>query len=118
MRNNLLDELRKPYVLTAYAKGQIGWRVVAKYPVRVALNPFISGIGGTLPALVSGTTIISVVLSLPTLGPVLLSAVMTQNQFMAGTALLLMSTLTVVGVLISDLFLVVVDPRISLTGRK
>ena len=118
MRNNLLDELRKPYVVTARAKGQTSWKVIARYPVRVALNPFISGIGGTLPALIGGVGIVSIVLSLPTLGPVLLEAVLRQDQLLAGTVLLMMTVLTIVGVLISDLMLVLIDPRISLTGRR
>ncbi len=118
MRNNLLDELNKPYVVTARAKGQVEWKLVAKYPVRVAINPFISGIGSMLPALVGGSVIVSIVLSLPTLGPVMLEALQRQDQFLAGTIILLLASLTVVGVLISDLLLVAVDPRISLTGRQ
>ena len=116
MRNNLLDELSKPYVVTARAKGLPGWRVVVKYPVRVALNPFISGIGGLLPALIGADAIISVVLSLPTLGPLFLESIMQQDGPMAGAFILMYASLSVVGVLISDLMLVVVDPRIKLTG--
>ena len=118
MRNNLLDELNKPYVVTARSKGIASWKVIVKYPVRVAINPFVSGIGGMLPALVGGSVIVSVVLSLPTLGPVLLSALYREDAEMAGSILLLMAALSVVGVLISDLLLVMVDPRISLTGRR
>ena len=118
MRNNLLDELNKPYVVAARAKGQVEWKLVAKYPVRVAINPFISGIGSMLPALMGGSVIVSIVLSLPTLGPIMLEALQRQDQFLAGTIIMLLASLTVVGVLISDLFLVVVDPRISLTGRS
>ena len=117
MRNNLLDELDKPYVVTARAKGMVSWRLIAKYPVRVAINPFVSSIGSMLPALVGGSVIVSVVLSLPTLGPLLLDAVFKQDTQLGGTIILLLGALTVIGVLISDLLLVVVDPRIKLTGE-
>ena len=116
MRNNLLDELNKPYVMTARAKGLPAWRAIAKYPVRVAINPFVSGIGAMMPALVGGSVIVSVVLSLPTLGPVLLTALQEQQPQLGGTIILLLGVLTVVGTLVSDLLLVVVDPRIRLTG--
>ena len=116
MRNNLLDELNKPYVVTARAKGMPAWKAIAKYPVRVAINPFVSGIGAMMPALVGGSVIVSVVLSLPTLGPVLLTALQEQQPQLGGTIILLLGVLTVVGTLISDLLLVVVDPRIRLTG--
>jgi peptide/nickel transport system permease protein len=116
MRNNLLDELDKPYVVTAIAKGLPTWRTVIKYPVRVAINPFISGIGGMLPSLVSGSVIISIVLSLPTLGPIFIESVMYQDGPLVSAAVLMFSALSVVGTLISDLLLVVVDPRIRLTG--
>ena len=116
MRNNLLDELSKPYVVTARAKGLPGWRVIVKYPLRLAINPFISGIGGMLPGLVSGSAIVSIVLGLPTLGPVLLEATMVQDGPLLAAGILMLSALTVVGTLISDLLLVVVDPRIKLTG--
>ena len=116
MRNNLLDELGKPYVVTARAKGMVNWRAIAKYPVRIAFNPFVSTIGYMLPALVGGSVIVSVVLSLPTIGPVLLEALRVEDFQMAGTIILLLGVLTVVGVLISDLLLIVVDPRIKLTG--
>ena len=116
MRNNLLDELSKPYVLTARAKGLTSWRVIVKYPVRIALNPFISGIGGLLPALLSADAIVSVVLSLPTLGPIMLDGLMRQDMNLTAALILMYSSLAVVGVLISDLLLVVVDPRIKLTG--
>ena len=115
-RNNLLDELQKPYVLTARAKGLTSWRVVLKYPVRVAINPFISGIGGLLPGLLSADAIVSVVLSLPTLGPILLDGLLRQDSNLTAAIILMYASLTVVGVLISDLMLVVVDPRIKLTG--
>ena len=116
MRNNLLDELGKPYVVTARAMGLPAWRAVVKYPVRVAINPFISGIGSMLPSLVSGSVIVFIVLSLPTLGPTLLVVVLSEDIYLAGVIILMMGILTVVGTLISDIVLVVADPRIKLTG--
>lgn len=116
MRANLLDELRKPYVVTARAKGMSGWRLVLKYPVRVALNPLVSIAGYLLPRLISGSVIVSVVLSLPTLGPLLLNALLDQDTFLAGTIVFFLGVLTVIGTLISDILLSVVDPRIRLTG--
>ncbi len=117
MRNNLLDELGKPYVITARAKGVHPLRLIVKYPVRVAINPLISTIGYLLPALVSGSVIVSVVLSLPTVGPVLLEAILTEDSQMAGFIILMLGMLTVVGTLISDILLAVVDPRIKFTGN-
>jgi peptide/nickel transport system permease protein len=117
MRANLLDELRKPYVVTARAKGLSEWRVILKYPVRVALNPFASTIGFLFPQVVSGSIIVSLVLSLPTVGPVLLNALLGQDMFLAGTIVLMIGALTVVGMLISDLILVWLDPRVRLIGR-
>jgi peptide/nickel transport system permease protein len=114
MRANVLDELRKPYVVTARAKGLSELRVILKYPVRMALNPFISTVGYTLPYLVSGSIIVSVVLSLPTVGPLLLKALIAQDLFLAGTIVLLLGVMTVIGTLISDILLVWVDPRIRL----
>ena len=116
MRNNLLDELGKPYVVTARSKGLASWRVVVKYPLRMAINPFISGIGGMLPGLLSADAIVSVVLSLPTLGPTLLDALLREDMELVGTSILMYASLGVTGVLISDLLLVMVDPRIKLTG--
>jgi peptide/nickel transport system permease protein len=113
-RANLLDELRKPYVITARAKGLTERKTVWKYPVRVALNPFISSVGYVLPGLISGSTIISVVLSLPTTGPLLLSALLSQDMYLAGSFLMMLSTLTVLGTLLSDILLAWVDPRIRL----
>jgi peptide/nickel transport system permease protein len=113
-RANLLDELRRPYVITARAKGLAERRVIWKYPVRVALNPFISSVGYVLPGLISGSTIISVVLSLPTTGPLLLSALLSQDMYLAGSFLMMLSTLTVLGTLLSDILLAWVDPRIRL----
>jgi peptide/nickel transport system permease protein len=112
MRANLLDELRKPYVVTAQAKGLARHRVIMKYPVRAALNPFVSTIGYIFPFLVSGSIIVSLVLSLPTVGPLLYKALIAQDLFLAGTILLLLAVLTVVGTFISDLLLMWVDPRI------
>jgi peptide/nickel transport system permease protein len=117
MRANLLDELGKPYVVTARAKGLSEWRVILKYPVRVALNPFASTIGFLFPQIVSGSIIVSLVLSLPTVGPVLLNALLGQDMFLAGTIVLMIGALTVVGMLISDLILVWLDPRVRLIGR-
>ena len=114
MRANLLDELRKPYVVTARSKGLTEARVVLKYPVRVALNPFASTIGYTLPYIVSGSIIVSLVLSLPTVGPLLLKALIAQDMFLAGTIVLLLGVMTVIGTLISDILLVWIDPRIRL----
>jgi peptide/nickel transport system permease protein len=114
LRANLLDELRKPYVVTARAKGLSELRAILKYPVRVALNPFISTVGYTLPYLVSGSIIVSIVLSLPTVGPLLLKALLAQDMFLAGTIVLLLGVMTVIGTLISDILLVWIDPRIRL----
>src|SRR5438876_275852 len=118
MRANLLDELRKPYVVTARARGLSEWRVILKYPVRVALNPFASTVGYLLPYVVSGSIIVSLVLSLPTVGPLLLRALIAQDMFLAGTIVLLLGVMTVIGTLLSDLLLMVIDPRIRLEGRK
>jgi len=112
MRANLLDELRKPYVITARAKGLRETRLLLKYPIRVALNPFISTAGWALPGLISGATIISVVLSLPTCGPLLLNALMVQDMYLAASFVLLLSTLTIIGTLLSDVALAWLDPRI------
>jgi peptide/nickel transport system permease protein len=114
MRANLLDELRKPYVVTARAKGLSEARVIVKYPVRVALNPFASTIGYLFPYIVSGSIIVSLVLSLPTVGPLLLKALIAQDMFLAGTIVLMLGVMTVIGTLISDILLVWIDPRIRL----
>ena len=116
MRANMLDELRKPYVVTARAKGLSETRVILKYPVRVALNPFVSTVGWSLPRLISGTTITAIVLGLPTTGPLLLNALQSQDMYLAGTFLLLLSTLTVIGTFLSDILLAWLDPRIRLSG--
>lgn len=112
MRANLLDELRKPYVVTAQAKGLSRNRVIMKYPVRAAMNPFASTIGYLFPFVVSGSIIVSLVLSLPTVGPLLFKALIAQDLFLAGTILLLLSILTVIGTFVSDLILMWIDPRI------
>jgi peptide/nickel transport system permease protein len=117
MRANLLDELPKPYVFTARAKGLAERSVIVKYPVRVALGPFASTAGFFLPEIVSGSIILSVVMSLPTLGPVLLTALLNQDMFLAGAIMLMIGIMTVVGILLSDLLLVWVDPRVRLYGR-
>lgn len=114
MRANLLDELRKPYVVTARAKGLTELKVILRYPVQVALNPFISTVGYTLPYLVSGSIIVSIVLSLPTVGPLLWKALIAQDMFLAGTIVLLLGIMTVIGTLISDILLAWLDPRIRL----
>jgi peptide/nickel transport system permease protein len=112
MRANLLDELRRPYVITARAKGMPEGNVILKYPVRAALNPFASTIAYLFPYLVSGSIIISLVLSLPTVGPLLLKSLIAQDMFLAGTIVLLLGIMTVIGTFISDLVLMWVDPRI------
>jgi peptide/nickel transport system permease protein len=114
MRANLLDELRKPYVVTARAKGLPEWKAVVKYPVRVALNPFVSTIGYTLPYLMSGSIIVSIVLNLPTVGPVLLRSLVAQDMLLAGTIVMFLGILTVIGTLASDILLAWLDPRIRL----
>ena len=118
MRANLLDELGKPYVMTARARGLSERRVILKYPVRVALNPFASTVGYLLPYVVSGSIIVSLVLSLPTVGPLLLRALVAQDMFLAGTIVLLLGVMTVVGTLVSDLLLMWIDPRIRLEGDR
>lgn len=112
MRANLLDELGKPYVVTARAKGLSESRLLLKYPVRLALNPFVSSLNDVLVQLVSASAIVSIVLSLPTTGPLLLRALMSQDMYLAGSFILMMSVLTVVGTLLSDLLLAWIDPRI------
>jgi peptide/nickel transport system permease protein len=112
MRANLLDELKKPYVVTARAKGMSEIRLLLKYPVRVALNPFVSTIGWVLPQLVSGAAIVAIVLNLPTTGPMLYRALISQDMYLAGSFILMLSLLTVIGTLISDILLALLDPRI------
>lgn len=115
-RANMLDELRKPYVVTARAKGLSGWRLIIKYPVRIALNPVISVTAYVWPYLVSGSIIVSVVLSLPTVGPVLLRSLLSQDMFLAGSIIMLIGMMTVVGTFLSDILLMWADPRIRLEG--
>ncbi len=112
MRANLLDELAKPYVVTARAKGLSELRLLLKYPVRLALNPFISTIGWLLPSLVSGSIIVSIVLNLPMAGPLLLQSLLNQDMFLAGGFLMFLTILTVIGTLVSDILLALIDPRI------
>lgn len=113
LRANLLDELNKPYVEAGRAKGLTETRLIWKYPVRIALNPFVSSIGWALPQLVSGATIVSIVLNLPTTGPLMLRALLAQDMYLAGAFVLMLSVLTVVGMLVSDVLLAFLDPRIK-----
>lgn len=112
MRANLLDELHKPYVEAARAKGLPEWRILIKYPLRQAMNPFVSTIGWVLPSLIAGEAIVSIVLNLPTTGPVLLNALLQQDMFLAAGFLMLLSLLTIIGSLVSDILLAWLDPRI------
>lgn len=115
LRANLTDELHKPYVITARAKGLPEYQVILTYPLRIALNPFVSAIGWVLPHLVSGVTITAIVLNLPTAGPLLFRALVSQDMYLAGSFILLLSALTLVGMLVSDVLLALLDPRIRLT---
>ena len=112
MRANLLDEKRKTYVLAARARGLPETKMIIQYPVRVAMNPFISTIGSSFANLFSGSTVTAIVLSLPMCGPMLIEALRTQDMYLAGSFLFIMSILTVIGTLISDILLAIVDPRI------
>lgn len=116
LRANLLDELQKQYVITGRAKGLPPFRLLVKYPLRMALNPFVADIGNLLPQVVSGAAIVSVVLSLPTTGPMLLDALRSQDMYLAGSFLMFLSALTVVGMFVSDIALAILDPRIRLHG--
>ncbi len=118
MRANLLDELNKPYVVTARAKGLSEWRLVFKYPVRLALNPLVSTIGWYLPQLFSGSLIVATVMNLPNIGPLLLRALQSQDMYLAGSILLIYCALTIIGTLISDVLLAVLDPRIRMGGAR
>ena len=115
MRANLLDELNKPYVITARAKGMKEWKMVMKYPVRVALNPLISTLGYLLPFLISGAIIVSVVLNLPTEVPLLLRALLAEDMFISATIVMVLGVMTVLGTLLSDILLGLLDPRIRMT---
>ena len=112
LRATLLDELQKPYVTTARAKGLSERRVILKYPVRLAINPMISTIGWLLPAVVGGELVVSKVLNLPTVGPIILEATLAQDMFLAGSFVLILSMLTLIGTLVSDICLAWLDPRI------
>ena len=112
LRANLLDELHKPYVVTARAKGVPERTLLWRYPLRIAIIPWISTVGWSLPGIISGETITAVVLSLPTTGPLLLRALQSQDMYLAGSFIMLLSFLTVIGTLISDILLGWVDPRI------
>jgi peptide/nickel transport system permease protein len=117
LRANLLDELQKHYVTTGRAKGLPPGRLLVKYPLRMALNPFIADIGNLLPQVVSGSVIVSAVMSLQTTGPMLLGALQSQDMYLAGSFLIFLAALTVVGMFISDILLAMLDPRIRLHGR-
>ena len=116
LRANLLDEMQKQYVVTGRAKGLSEGRLLVKYPMRMALNPFVADIGSLLPQVVSGSVIVSAVMSLPTTGPMLLAALQSQDMYLAGSFLMFLAFLTVVGMFVSDLLLAVLDPRIRLGG--
>ena len=116
LRANLLDELKKQYVITGRAKGLSELKLLLKYPLRLALNPFIADIGSLLPQIVSGAVIVSAVMSLPTTGPMLLSALQSQDMYLAGSFLMFLAVLTVVGMFVSDVLLAMLDPRIRLEG--
>jgi peptide/nickel transport system permease protein len=116
LRANLLDELQKQYVTTARAKGLSPFRTLMKYPLRMSLNPFISDIGSLLPHVISGAAVVSIVLNLPTTGPMLLDALRSQDMYLAGSFLMFLATLTVIGMFVSDLALAALDPRIRLSG--
>ena len=118
LRANLLDELQKQYVVTGRAKGLSATRLLVKYPLRVSLNPFIADIGSLLPTLISGSALIAMILSLPTLGPLLVQALRSQDQYLAGALIFVLTLLTVVGMLISDVALAALDPRIRLGGSR
>lgn len=118
LRANLLDELQKPYVVTARAKGLSEGKILRKYPLRAVLNPFVADIGTLLPQVVSGSVIVSAVMSLPTTGPMLLSSLRSQDMYLAGSFLMFLAVLTVVGMLVSDVMLAIIDPRVRLTGTR
>lgn len=117
LRANMLDELGKPYVETAIAKGMAPSRMLAKYPLRVAFNPFVADIGNLLPSMVSGSVLVSVVMGLQTIGPTLLTALKSQDMFLSGFVLMFVALLTLIGTMISDILLVMLDPRIRYEGR-
>ncbi|WP_282128561.1 ABC transporter permease [Roseobacter litoralis] len=118
LRANMLDELSKPYVETAKAKGLAPAKLLAKYPLRMAFNPFVADIGNLLPSMISGSVLVSVVLGLQTIGPSLLTALKSQDQFLAGFILMFVALLTLIGTMVSDLLLVLLDPRIRYGARN
>ena len=118
LRANLLDELQKQYVVTGRAKGLPPGRLLIKYPMRMALNPFVADIGNLLPQVVSGSVIVSAVMSLPTTGPMLLSALQSQDMYLAGSFLMFLAVLTVAGIFLSDVLLSILDPRIRIEGGR
>jgi len=117
LRANLLDELNKQYVVTGRAKGLPPLKLLVKYPLRISLNPFIADIGNYLPSLVSSAAVVSIVMNLPTTGPMLITALKSQDMYLAGSFLMFLSLLTIIGIFISDLALAVLDPRIRLEGK-
>ncbi len=117
LRANLLDELQKQYVVTGRAKGLSPRKLLLKYPLRIALNPFVADIGNILPRIISGAVLVSVVMNLPTTGPMLLGALKSQDMYLAGSFLMFLSLLVVIGTFLSDLGLAALDPRIRLEGR-
>ena len=116
IRANLLDELQKQYVVTARAKGVPPFKALVKYPLRMSLNFFVADIGSLLPSIISGAEIVAIVLSLQTTGPLLIAALQSQDMYLAGSFLMFLATLTVIGVLVSDIALGFLDPRIRLSG--
>ena len=118
LRANMLDELNKPYVTTARAKGVPPVKLLTKYPLRMAFNPFVADIGNLIPSLISGSVLVSVVLGLQTIGPALLMALKSQDQFLAGFVLLFVAALTLIGTMVSDLLLVLLDPRIRFSAQE
>ncbi|MGY9014362.1 MAG: ABC transporter permease subunit, partial [Rhodospirillales bacterium] len=117
LRANLLDELQKQYVITGRAKGLPPIKLLVKYPLRMSLNPFVAEIGNILPQVVSGSVIVSTVMSLPTTGPMLLHALQSQDMYLAGSFLIFLAMLTIIGMFISDLLLLALDPRIRMGER-
>lgn len=117
MRGNLLDELKKPYVVTALAKGVTPLKLLIKYPVRVALNPFLSSLGVIFPQVISGGAIVAMILGLPTVGPLMLNALLSQDLYLAGSLLMVLSVLGLIGTLLSDILLLMFDPRVRMEGK-
>lgn len=117
LRANMLDELNKPYVSAAQAKGVPPVRLLTKYPLRVAFNPFVADIGNLIPSLISGSVLVSVVLGLQTIGPALLASLKSQDQFLSGFILMFVAALTLIGTMISDVLLRMLDPRIRFGTR-